>query len=87
MYNLSGGTADITVHEKIANGKLKEVKRASGGPWGGTAIDGAFIKLLGDIVGGPIFATFMKDQSYDYLDFMRDFETVKRNLKLDSKDR
>ena len=28
----------------------------------------------------------MKEQSYDYLDFMRDFETVKRNLKLDSKD-
>lgn len=86
IVDLGGGTADITVHEKIANGKLKEVKRASGGPWGGTAIDGAFIKLLGDIVGGPIFAAFMKEQSYDYLDFMRDFETVKRNLKLDSKD-
>lgn len=86
IVDLGGGTADITVHKKIANGKLKEMKRASGGPWGGTAIDGAFIKLLGDIIGGPVFAAFMKEQSYDYLDFMRDFETVKRNLKLDSTD-
>ena len=83
---IPGGTADITVHQKVANGKLKEVKRASGGPWGGTAVDGAFIKLLGDTMGGPVFAAFMKEQCYDYLDFMRDFETVKRNLKLNTKD-
>ena len=33
-----------------------------------------------------MFAAFMKNECYDYLDFMRDFETVKRNLKLDTKE-
>lgn len=65
---------------------MKEVHRASGGPWGGTAVDGAFIQMLSQIVGGPVFGAFMKDQRYDYLDLMREFEMVKRNVGLDTKD-
>ncbi|WAR12253.1 HS12A-like protein [Mya arenaria] len=82
----SGGTADITVHEKVSSGKLKEVHRASGGPWGGTFVDSEFITLLSNIVGGPVFAAFMKQQRYDYLELMREFESVKRNVGLNSTD-
>ncbi|WAR14075.1 HS12A-like protein [Mya arenaria] len=31
-----GGTADISVHERNPDGTLKEIHKASGGPWGGT---------------------------------------------------
>jgi len=73
---------DITVHEKLAFGNLKEVHRASGGPWGGTFVDSEFIKLLSDIVGGPVMADFMKKEKFEYLELMRQFETVKREVGL-----
>ncbi|XP_045193636.2 heat shock 70 kDa protein 12A-like [Mercenaria mercenaria] len=86
IVDLGGGTADITVHEKVSCGKLKEVDRASGGPWGGTSVDGAFIQLISSIVGGPVFAVFMKKHTVDYLDLMREFESVKRNVSLSTTD-
>jgi hypothetical protein len=36
---ISGGTSDITVHEKLSNGMLMELCRASGGDCGGTSVD------------------------------------------------
>lgn len=86
IVDLGGGTADITVHEKISAGKLKEVLKASGGPWGGTAVDRAFISLLSDIVGGPVFGTFMKEHTGDYIEMMHEFEIVKRSVSLTSTD-
>ena len=49
-------------------------------------MDGAFIRLLSDIVGGPVMAAFMRDQKYDYLEMMREFESVKRNIGLKTTD-
>jgi hypothetical protein len=49
-----GGTADITVHEKISNGHLKELCHASGGDCGGTSIDNAFIQMIVKILGEPM---------------------------------
>jgi hypothetical protein len=48
MFNhlFSGGTADITVHEKLSNGRLKELCRASGGDCGGTSVDNAFYEMF-----------------------------------------
>ncbi|KAH3714807.1 hypothetical protein DPMN_057508 [Dreissena polymorpha] len=86
IVDLGGGTADITVHEKVSAGNLKEVHRASGGPWGGTFVDSEFIQLISSIVGGPIMAAFMKEQKYDYLELMREFEAVKRKIGLGTKD-
>ncbi|WAR31397.1 HS12A-like protein [Mya arenaria] len=35
VVDLGGGTADISIHERLEDGSLKEIHRASGGPWGG----------------------------------------------------
>ena len=52
MFGLiSGGTVDITVHEVMSNGNLKEIHAASGGAWGGTKVDDAYEKFLIDIMG------------------------------------
>ncbi|XP_052816703.1 heat shock 70 kDa protein 12A-like [Mya arenaria] len=80
VADLGGGTADITVHEKLADNKVKEVHQATGGPWGGTAVDHAFWQLLVAIVGNPTMSRFRREQTYDHLELLKEFECVKRTL-------
>lgn len=81
VIDIGGGTADITVHEKLAGGNLKELYKASGGAWGGTAVDQQYILLLTRIVGGPVMHRFRTEATAEYLDMMREFEVTKRNIK------
>jgi len=46
-----GGTIDITVHEVIGDGKLKELNYASGGAWGGTRVDEKYEEFLHRVFG------------------------------------
>ena len=41
---------DITVHEVVSSG-VKELHHATGGAWGGTAVDKRFENLLSDVLG------------------------------------
>lgn len=47
----SGGTVDITVHEVMVGGTLRELHKASGGAWGGTKVDESFRQFLIKLVG------------------------------------
>jgi hypothetical protein len=49
-----GGTADITVHEKLEGTNLKELCKASGDACGGTSVDNAFFQTFVKILGGPV---------------------------------
>ncbi|XP_053401232.1 heat shock 70 kDa protein 12B-like isoform X1 [Mercenaria mercenaria] len=80
VVDLGGGTADITVHERQSGNRIREVYKASGGPWGGTAVDHAFTQLIISIVGGPVWARFKREQPYDYLELLKEFECVKGPL-------
>ncbi|XP_060601651.1 heat shock 70 kDa protein 12A-like isoform X2 [Ruditapes philippinarum] len=80
VADLGGGTADITVHERLSGNRIKEVYKASGGPWGGTAVDHAFTQLIVSIVGGPVWGRFKREQTYDHLELLKDFECIKRTL-------
>lgn len=75
-----GGTADITVHQKDAEGRLRELQKPSGGSWGGTRIDEAFNQLLIKIVGAAHFRKFHDKSKADALDLGREMETKKRNI-------
>lgn len=77
---IAGGTTDITVHERRADGTLKEILPASGGSWGGTSVDNSFIKFLGEIFGHENIKALRAESLEDYLDIMRDFETKKRKI-------
>ncbi|XP_071143610.1 heat shock 70 kDa protein 12A-like [Mytilus edulis] len=80
VVDLGGGTADITVHEKMANGKLKELSRADGSNCGGTSVDDRFFQLLVKILGGQLMK-FLRDYNLSaYLSLFREFETVKRTI-------
>ncbi|KAK3576408.1 hypothetical protein CHS0354_026741 [Potamilus streckersoni] len=80
VIDLGGGTADITVHEKQADGTLKEVYHPTGGPWGGTAVDRNFMAFLSDIVGNGTMRQFTEEQMSDLLDLLREFENKKRSV-------
>lgn len=57
---LTGGTVDITVHETQADGTVRELYKANGGPWGGTKIDEAFHSFLEDVAGEDVIEIFKK---------------------------
>ncbi|XP_071146599.1 heat shock 70 kDa protein 12B-like [Mytilus edulis] len=80
IIDLGGGTADITVHEKQKNGKLKELCQATGDACGGTSIDSEFFQLMVKIVGAPLMNSLSKIDPSAYLDLFREFETVKRTI-------
>ncbi|WAR02194.1 HS12B-like protein [Mya arenaria] len=84
VLDLGGGTADISVHEKMQDGSLKEIHKASGGPWGGTAVDLNFMKWLTDLFGEASMERFKNEEMADYFDIQREFETKKRNIMPDT---
>ena len=45
----SGGTVDITVHEVLDDGNVRELYKANGGPWGGKSVNDAFLHFLGGL--------------------------------------
>ena len=75
-----GGTVDITIHEVLADGKLKEIHKASGGAWGGTRVDEAYNQFLIKLFGGPVIKKFQDKHMEDYIDIFRDFEVKKRDI-------
>ncbi|KAL3880085.1 hypothetical protein ACJMK2_032354 [Sinanodonta woodiana] len=82
VIDFGGGTVDITVHEVLESGDLRELHRASGGAWGGTTIDMAFEqRILGSIFGEEILREFRSAFLYDYLSLFRDFEVKKRKIQ------
>ncbi|KAL4230693.1 Heat shock 70 kDa protein 12A [Mactra antiquata] len=87
VLDAGGGTVDITVHEVMANNKLKELHKASGGAWGGTKVDDAFRQFLIKLVGGPVMKKFQNKHMDDYLDIFRDFEIKKRDIGPSKADR
>ncbi|CAC5405258.1 unnamed protein product [Mytilus coruscus] len=78
VADLGGGTIDVTVHEKIPNGTLKEVTKASGNGCGGTSVDDEFIQLFVRIFGGPIMNSLKSESPESYLYLLRSIENVKR---------
>lgn len=79
VVDLGGGTADITVHKRTADGTLEELYPATGGPLGGTSVDSEFEKIFEEIAGKDILKSFAEESMEDYLAMLRDFEAKKRD--------
>ena len=77
---VSGGTVDITVHELLTKLYLKELYKATGGPWGGIEVDKAFENVLTILFGKDTYEIVKRKCSYDYLDVLRGFEQIKRSI-------
>ena len=76
-----GGTADITVHEKIEGGQLRVLHQATGGACGGTYVDKEFENRLTYILGERVMKQLREEHAQAYLDIFREFEIAKRSIK------
>lgn len=65
------------------DGRLSEIAKASGGAWGGTQVDDAFLKFLAEMFGIEAVHQFQDQHTGDFLDMMRDFEVKKRAVSKD----
>jgi len=72
------------VHEKNLDGSLKELRAASGGPWGGTCVDGSYIDWLTQMFGQVAMERLKRELMGDYFDMLREFENKKRSIAPDT---
>ncbi|XP_067909074.1 heat shock 70 kDa protein 12A isoform X1 [Heterodontus francisci] len=79
VVDCGGGTVDLTVHEvKLPEGHLKELYKASGGPYGSIGVDYEFEKLLCKIFGEDFIEQFKIKRPAAWVDLMIAFESRKR---------
>ncbi|XP_023224233.1 heat shock 70 kDa protein 12A-like [Centruroides sculpturatus] len=80
VVDCGGGTVDITVHELLdQQGTLKELHKATGGPFGSVGIDKEFLTLLDNIFGEEIMLQYRTKRPAGFVDLMIAFEARKRN--------
>lgn len=98
VIDLGGGTADYATHQLAENDQVKEILASSGGPWGSTALDAAFLRLLDDIVGEDVLREFQvchcamfydviqqRTRPADYVDMLDDWDVVKASVSMEKK--
>ncbi|XP_051502003.1 heat shock 70 kDa protein 12A-like isoform X3 [Myxocyprinus asiaticus] len=79
VVDCGGGTVDLTVHQiRMPEGHLKELYKASGGPYGSIGIDYEFEKLLCKIFGQDFIDQFKIKRPAAWVDLMIAFESRKR---------
>ncbi|XP_052002685.1 heat shock 70 kDa protein 12B-like [Xyrauchen texanus] len=79
VADCGGGTVDLTVHQiEQPQGTLKELYKASGGPYGAVGVDLAFEALLCQIFGAEFIETFKAKRPAAWVDLTIAFEARKR---------
>ncbi|XP_071127602.1 heat shock 70 kDa protein 12A-like [Mytilus edulis] len=85
VVDLGGRAADITVHERQPDGLLEEVVPPSGGAWGGTAIDNAYLRFLEKVFGEMVVQELKLKDLEDYTELIHEFKAKKWSIKTDRK--
>ncbi|XP_067833369.1 LOW QUALITY PROTEIN: heat shock 70 kDa protein 12B, partial [Heptranchias perlo] len=79
VADCGGGTVDLTVHQiEQPQGTLKELYKASGGPYGAVGVDIAFEKICWQIFGADYIECFKVKRPAAWVDLMIAFEARKR---------
>uniref|UniRef100_A0A1A8QDH4 Heat shock protein 12B n=2 Tax=Nothobranchius TaxID=28779 RepID=A0A1A8QDH4_9TELE len=79
VADCGGGTVDLTVHQiEQPQGTLKELYKASGGPYGAVGVDLAFEAMLCQIFGEDFIQSFKVKRPAAWVDLMIAFEARKR---------
>jgi molecular chaperone DnaK (HSP70) len=71
---------DITIHEVLSNGNIKELEKASGGAWGGTYVDEQFHRMLEEIIGKEELEEYKTEHLDDFLLICNELEIKKREI-------
>lgn len=78
---MKGGTIDITAHEVLEDGHVKEIVKATGGNWGGTRVDKEYMDFIKCIIGDNATKHIEERKPGVFLEVCREFEKSKRILK------
>ncbi|KAJ3604316.1 hypothetical protein NHX12_029057 [Muraenolepis orangiensis] len=79
VADCGGGTVDLTVHQiEQPQGTLKELYKASGGPYGAVGVDLAFEAMLCQIFGEGFIRSFKARRPAAWVDLTIAFEARKR---------
>ncbi|XP_014885413.1 heat shock 70 kDa protein 12A-like [Poecilia latipinna] len=78
VVDCGGGTIDITVHEVLEGGNLKELNKASGNDLGGQTVDRKFKEFLQEIFTG-VWHDYEKKFPSEVQKIMYDFTLFKRH--------
>ena len=82
LYCFVGGSLDVTVHHIQENGTIKEIHKATGGPFGGQKVNKQFIDLLGKIFSQKFIKNYIRQNPVDWLYLINDFEVKKRGKRV-----
>ncbi|XP_056315242.1 heat shock protein family A (Hsp70) member 12A.3 [Danio aesculapii] len=77
VVDCGGGTIDITVHEVVEDGNLKELHAASGNDMGGQTVDRKFISFLKEIFSEKIYNKFAQEFPSEALKLKYDIALAK----------
>ncbi|CAI5660303.1 unnamed protein product [Oreochromis niloticus] len=76
---ISCGTIDITVHEVLEGGALKELHKASGNDLGGQTVDKKFKEFLREIFSDSLWDEYEKEHPGELQKMMHDISVLKEN--------
>ncbi|XP_061185642.1 heat shock 70 kDa protein 12B-like [Saccostrea echinata] len=79
IVDLGGGTGDITVHEVQSDHSLHEKNMATGGAWGGSRVNEAFLQIWKDILKSD-YTKCKENYPDEILEFEQSFELLKRQV-------
>ncbi|XP_044222581.1 heat shock 70 kDa protein 12A-like [Thunnus albacares] len=78
VVDCGGGTIDITVHEVLDGGALKELHKASGNDMGGQTVDKKFKDFLKEIFSDGVWDEYEKKHPNEVQKMMNDFTQLKQ---------
>ncbi|XP_052094751.1 heat shock 70 kDa protein 12B-like [Mytilus californianus] len=90
VLDLGGGTVDITTYQvTTTEGKntLKEIYKATGGPWGGRKVDEAFENFWSKCLGTETWKKLKLEYRDEIYEFFNRFEIQKRSYKHESREK
>ncbi|XP_022801901.1 heat shock 70 kDa protein 12A-like isoform X2 [Stylophora pistillata] len=82
VVDIGGGTLDVTVHELLENGGIRELYKATGGTFGGQNVNRQFRILLETIFTKSFIDHYARQNPVDWLCLMNDFEVKKRGKRI-----
>ncbi|XP_061183364.1 heat shock 70 kDa protein 12B-like [Saccostrea echinata] len=83
VVDLGGGTSDITIQKVSPDGKIQNLYKASGGPWGGNKVNKCFLELFVELFGDSLFHEFCKENMDEFFDLLQNIEIKKRWISED----
>ncbi|MEQ2279240.1 hypothetical protein AMECASPLE_007438 [Ameca splendens] len=78
VADCGGGTIDITVHEVLEGGALKELHKASGNDLGGQTVDRKFKQFLREIFSDGVWEEYEENYPSEVQRMLHDFTRLKQ---------